>query len=199
MENSPNQGRSDGLFAIDRGLYVGPILAIAGLLTGQPDLSGGAAVYWIFSYAYCAPWLARLVRHRVPAQDHELVAAILGWAATPWGLFIAFGDSLTQDPTIHAAVLGAMAPGVLAAIAANFTWRRRASAARSVFLVSGAIVYLGWIAAYVWLAARAFSDLPVFGFGQAGALVASLFMAPAPFIALWVASRLLAAPFQRAP
>lgn len=201
MQNSTDR-RGDpayGPWTLQRAVFLGLGLALIGVFAGDTNLLGCGAVIWIFGYAYCAPWWARAIRFRDPVEDHYLASAILGWAATPWGLFMLFEDALTRPSTIYMAVLGAIAPGAAAAITTVYRWRPRPpSPLRTAFLVSGGVAYLGWVATYVWLIAGAASDNPVLGIEPSTLLVMAIFMLPAPVMALWMAARLFAAPFEAA-
>lgn len=188
-----------GLFALYRGLYVGPLVAFAGGLANDTHLVAVAAWYWIFSYAYCAPWMARLVRRRDPPQDHHLVAAVLALASLPWGLFLLEPETFSRPEVLRWAALAAMAPGVAALLSANLTWPPRAAPWRSLVLVAGGLVYGGWAAGYAWIVAGALAPWdwpPLLGLDSRGFAIAAVFMLPAPFIALWMAVRLIMSPLE---
>lgn len=207
MENSRSARRfrdriADAASVAHLGLYVGPFLAFVDLFAAEAWWSAGAAWYWVFSYAYYAPALAHLILRRTPPQDHHLAAALLGWASLPWGAFILWTDALTRPDILRWAVLAAMLPGAAVLVATNLTWKPRPFFLRSPLLVSGGVAYLGWVAAYVWLVGQALrpQDAPrVLAMDAGESFLAAIVFLPAPFIAVWMAVRLLVAPLEDAP
>lgn len=205
MENSPERPLPTGPFAhgparIDGGLFIGPFFAVLGLLTGAFWMSAVGAAFWVLSYVYCAPWRGHLIRVWPPPRDHALATAVLAWGSAPWALFIAYGEVLAQPATLRWAAPAIMAPGAAAILSTYLPWwrPRQPTALRALVLVSGGMIFLGWIAAYGWLVRQAFWPVasPALGTDQGQLAMASFLLLPMPFFGLWMAVRLLVAPLE---
>ena len=193
---------ADGPFLIDRGIFLAPLFAAWALFARKPEFSPDAALLWMFCYAYCAPWHAYAAYRRSPPVDYLLVGAFLGWASTPWALFWPFDAFLSRPDIVGWAVLAAMVPGAVALLAVVIDWRPRPSLWRRVVIRGAGLIYLGWIAAYGCAVIAVVAPEATDGLLPEGswfpALFAVIFGLPVPFMAFWMARRLLTSPLMTA-
>lgn len=185
---------------IGAGLYIGPAGALIGLLNGSDATVGAAAGLSIFSLGWISLLYTIEVRARTPREDYDMVAAAFAWCGLPWAAFIFWGDALFRSGAFAPAVLVAMIPGAAVGTATFWLrWKLVHTRWRTAFLVSGGLVYIGWVAAYGWLVRNAFAPaetLPAFETDPSMFGLAAFFLLPAPFFAAGLAVRLLLAPLE---